>query len=548
MSAAEFELDLIDGISKPAGDAIAELKGLTAELGKADKAVNKLSETSHKHHQRERAEKGFLKEFTGSLVPEIAIGELLAEGVKKIGESITELVKYGVEVADFKEDTVQAYGILGAKGEALFDDIDKLAARVHLPAEQAHAITQDLLTRGMDDQETIKNTIEAIADMKRSGMAGGAEKLEGIVERAISSDSFSPKIKMLASAGINVEELAHRLGVSMAQLRVDLKAGTIDAKKGIDALNAVVTQGKIGEIAAAKVDFGDIGTDFKNSIRSMFQDVNFQPLIAGLQDVVSLFRSGSASADGMKEAAQSGIESIVSGLGSMMTDAAVAFVDLEKAGYDTYIAWFPVIKAFAEVDAFLDRISLKGNPVGDAMAKQSDANAARSAEIDKSMADMSMSVSHGMEHMFDKFNSGETPLDAIKNGLKSMGFAIDDGLAAAPERAHAIGVDTGHAFIAGVREGTDTHSPSREMMRVREDLDAGLAMSDDRSGSQLASSLASSMPGALATSAQQPSAGANVTIDIGGIHVHGTTAAEIIPLLESQIVDVFERAALEMGA
>jgi hypothetical protein len=55
-------------------------------------------------------------------------------------------------------------------------------------------------------------------------------------------------------------------------------------------------------------------------------------------------------------------------------------------------------------------------------------------------------------------------------------------------------------------------------------------------------------PGSLSVPAAPPSSSGTVSIDVGGIHVHGATAAEIMPLLESQIVDVFERAALEMGA
>ena len=82
------------------------------------------------------------------------------------------MVKFSVEVAEFKENTVSAYEVLGKGGQAMFAEIDALAHNIHMPAQEAHALAQDLLTRGMEDDKMIAATIGAISAAKRGGPAG----------------------------------------------------------------------------------------------------------------------------------------------------------------------------------------------------------------------------------------------------------------------------------------------------------------------------------------------------------------------------------------
>jgi hypothetical protein len=93
-----YETAIHDGMSGPAHHEVAALGELEHAIGKTEKALGGLA-SAHEHAGKMSGEaKGFLKEFTGSLVPEIAIGEVAAEGIIKLGESFAEL---GEKIVDF---------------------------------------------------------------------------------------------------------------------------------------------------------------------------------------------------------------------------------------------------------------------------------------------------------------------------------------------------------------------------------------------------------------------------------------------------------------
>lgn len=499
----EWIASLKDMISKPAkegqlalGKLGMALRNVVAEIGKAEKAEHAHGEAAHKRHN---VEKGFLKEFTGSLVPEIALGELVAEGVKKIGESIVEFAHFAIEVSEFKENMISAYEVLGKGGEEMFASVDRLASSIHMPAEKAHELAQDLLTRGMEGEKDIAATIAAIGAAKRGGPAGSAERLQSIIERSLSLGKLQLRSpRELASAGLDVEklyvDLGQRLGKGRDEIKAELKSGAIDAKVGIAAIDDAINFGKVGEIAKKKLTLTDVTTDLMNNFRKLFQDVDTGPLIRGIRDFVSIFDAGSGSAEGMKDVITGGLNTIIRWAGMALDSFSIWFLNAEIGAYDLYISLFPILDVIAK-------------------------------------------IIHGIEKLWDDWNNAAPGMSIIDKSLSAASDMVDP--------MQGIGFDAGKAFGTGVKEGSadalEQHSPSKVMMRM------GKGAADSfGAGAESADSWAPQ--GNMAPIAPGGGGGStSVTIDVGGIHITANTPEEMMPLLESQILDVFERAALELG-
>jgi hypothetical protein len=69
-----------------------------------------------------------------------------------------------------------------------------------------------------------------------------------------------------------------------------------------------------------------------------------------------------------------------------------------------------------------------------------------------------------------------------------------------------------------------------------------------QSGAKAAEALRGSLPAGGGGAANDNSRSVKVDVHVGGIAMHGVIGLEdFVPLLESQVADVFERVALELG-
>ena len=138
--------------------------------------------------------------------------------------------------------------------------------------------------------------------------------------------------------------------------------------------------------------------------------------------------------------------------------------------------------------------------------------------------------------------------EARKTGA-DIGTGIADGIRGTHPDVKAAGHEAGKAALEGAREATDSHSPSRKMAELGRGMTDGFALGiEDGIGDA---------QGALEWAVRPPDMapangnGGSRHVEVGGIHVEihtGAHADEIVTLLESQLVDVLERAAMEAGA
>ena len=362
----EYETALKDGMSGPARAEVQSLKALQGEIRATEAAIRGL-QAEKLLYQRSGAKKaaaatgfdiaemrlglsgmkatirdikpptettGFFSSFSSSLLPNIVAGELAASAIKGIGSAIVsvaedigrlgfETAKYIVDVADFKRNAENAYEILlgtREEGEKAFKGFEDLGMAIHAPTEKAEHIAQDLLLQGEKNLGTVRHVIQAVTDLQRVGLEQGATQLESIINRSLTT-GFLTLPRRVSGLGIQLpelyENLAKRLHTSVDNIKKEIKKGTLDAEVGIDELTKAITGGKVGDVALTKLGIGDAITDIKNAFRSVFEGVNTQPIVQGLENVRYLFEDITGTSGAFGEGTKGFIDEIAAGIGEL---------------------------------------------------------------------------------------------------------------------------------------------------------------------------------------------------------------------------------------
>jgi hypothetical protein len=500
------------GFKGAAADIGLEIKKLRLPLGDLRSEFHDL-----KTEQESKAKEGFIGQLKSSLIPEIALGELAAEGIKMLGEATLEVAKsfaevviegtkFAIEMGEFKENAVSAYeAVLGTKeqGEQAFAAIEDLGKSVHLPVERAQGMAQELMEMGLENVGTVSSVLTAVADLNRVGLEKGAAKFQSIVERSLSAGAFVLP-KKLSGIGVQLpklyEDLAARLHKSVPEVKAELKAGKIDVETGIAALTAAVSGGPIGEIAAKKLTFGDITTDIKNDFKGLFEDVDAGPLLRAFDDVRYLIEGADGSTDDFKGTVTSAFNSVIQWTGEAV-DAVVEFgLDIEILGLKAEIFWKKHKKGVGTV---VDGVETAAGAI---------------ARLVPGL-DTAINLGHLAKAGFDAAVGGGAPAGAAKPiGVEAPAHA-EGGVIARPAAGE---------FFASVAPGERIVPAGRATDDV-----AGLSL-PDFSGLAMGGGDRIIHPGAVHVEINAPS---------------GTTATkeELQELTEHAMDDVLERLAVELG-
>jgi hypothetical protein len=378
---------------------------------------------------------------------------------------------------------------------------------------------------------------------------------------------------MLKGTGASVDAvyrgIAERLHVNQVNVKDMIKAGTVDVETGVMALDEAINLGKAGQIAAKKLTLSDVMVDAKNTIRGLFQEANSGPIVDAFGRIADSIKPGTEGAEKFKDTID-GIINAVAGLidlgGQLASWGASAF----KAAHDAADATLGALKEAAEWAAKIagrDKKDEAWSNAGEAEIEKREDKQVRAAISKKAMPgsidveqwaaaedarNATGQVAVGQERSADEARDrglhapGEVE-EARKTGA-DIGTGIADGIRGTHPDVKAAGHEAGKAALEGAREATDSHSPSRKMAELGRGMTDGFALGID-DGIDKAQ-------GALEWAVRPPEMapangnGGSRTVDVGGVHVtihSGASADEIATLLESQLVDVLERAALEAG-
>jgi hypothetical protein len=542
-----------DLMSDPAHTQAAALGSLDAALKKDEAALKSHGDAHGEAGKHVKEHEGFLKSFTSSLVPEIAVGELAAEGIKKIGESFVELgesivefgiegVKFALESAEFRENMVEAFTITqgtAEEGEEVYNTISRLADAHHLDIGKSEGLAKELALSGVENVGQLASTVTAIGSLQRVGLEAGAEKVRRLIEQSEAAGHLVLP-KKLGAVGFSLADLAKGLGETPKQLALDLKAGKITVEQGIRAIDEAINNGKVGQLAAKKFDLKDVATDWANVWRNLTEDVDSGPLVSALRNFVAIFDDGSASGAGMKEEIVSDVNTIIRYLGTGVEDVETFALEIELGFLKGKNAARPLVNEIESLSVSLPTMQALGADV-EWVAENLTTAAIRAAYLVTELAKLQHWL--GGEAAQALHAGGFASAEDFVGGL-AEGIGGGTGLVVGAIR------HLGTAGIEALREVWDSHSPSRVAMGVGEGIGEGVAIGADSSSGRAATAIGNVFaPPDFAGIGG--GTGPSLTIAAGALQVNisGATgnADAIKEVAEEAFADLLERISLELG-
>jgi hypothetical protein len=388
--------------------------------------------------------------------------------------ALVSVLKFGVitalDEANEKARYLAGFDALGGKGagEKTMAMLDELGGKLPQSEEQLVKWTKQLQAMGITDLSKIRSELIATASAQAvMGDEGAAaytkiqERVRLAVEAHHGLKLAEKSLKALYSAGINMTDVAKRMGMSTQDLSAKLKAGTIDAQKFGDVLSASVTEKGKGPLDVMMNSLGAMGKRFHKLFGDLFEDVDTKPLTDALRNVISLLDKGQPSGEAMGKGITGAMNMVIRVLGHAITEGEIFFLTMEVKALQAYIALKPLIGAVEKI----------GNAMG---ALGFGKNMGGSGKVEPAMSPDVNSETAGRQ-------AGQLAKDGFLGAATGIPFVFFDvltsiGDAKAQEIARQGGVNVGKATIEGIRAGVDAHSPSVEAIKIGMDLGAGLGM------------------------------------------------------------------------
>lgn len=415
----DFALSLEDKMSAPAGSAADSIDRLAAAIDRATAKAGESDDAIEKHGMK----------WT-ELASKLEVVTKIYEGVKHAMEFVLDLAKepfrFAAEASEARKESEEFYEqMLGSAkaGEEVYEKIRQIARLLPQGNEQIQALSRKLIVAGVSNDEALAESIKSIATLQAVGLEGGAKKIEKLITKAAQGEKFSVNEKTLIGTGIHIADLyaniAGRLGVGVDQVKTLLKQGKVNAETGIDALNDVVSE-KFGKLADGKVfTFGALKQKLHDNLASLFDGIDFKPLLGALKNVVDLFDKGSDSGSVFAGGIKAGIQGVVDWVAAKVPYLEILFYKIATAGVEFYIALRPGLAALDRAFGGGDKASSWADSIGNAFIG-----------IAKTVGEIVSSIMEaiaGIKEQADQSGSGFIEVFAEKIGM-AVAKAIKTGV------------------------------------------------------------------------------------------------------------------------
>ncbi len=562
---ASFLIELTDGISGPVSSAQSALSKLEGQI-KAETKTLKILEAQ-------------MKRLQGSQSIDIAEHKRLAGLIDGTKSKLAGLTNQYVGLAGQGGQAAEATGFLGQKLAALGGPTGIAIAVITALVAALAIVTVKLFEFAIAAADVKRSTLLAFEGLL--GTAAAARDLDEAISSlrhhtAVTTDRLEDIGKTLAFAGLRGRELEKVLG---ALAKVEATVGQEGVNKFLKRIRAGEDYKKILDEINKKhlVDVGERQAagfaiqlrDLKDDLADLFEDIDIEPFLAGLREVLMLFSDQTATGRALKEM----ITSIFSGLFKIISAVfpyIKAFIQGMVIGFlKVYIALRPIGRAIAEAFGGSPNAGLIDFFVflGKAVAYVGVAIAALAIVFGAVWAAMSFVVGliigaplaiaaawfallAGLSAIWDALvnvfsGSGQVAYDFV------MGLANGIASGASAVVSAAIGVAKG--AIDAVKGALGIQSPSKVMMEMGLHTAEGFAGGVD-SGSNNAQSSMSSMvaapaaAGGGASTTNTKSASVVVQLAPGAVVIQGGGGGGIEAHIDAAFTSLAERIALQIGA
>lgn len=533
----------VSGLSSSVKGVTPELSGMNAAGGESVAAIGAIGASA-------------MAAVAGVAALGVVIGGLTIAGAK-----------LAVEQVELKQELVagfQAFGSYAGAGEDTLAMVNQMASVLPQSRKEIAGWTQQFQALGVTDlgelRSQLTSTASAAALIKGGGDAYTA--LSTKIQTAINtSQGLKIPIKglgSLAAMGIQVSDVAERMGVSSKELAGGLKAGTVDAQKFGNALQEALQKKGAGPLANMTGDIGTLVTKAKESFSRMFDDINIEPAMAQVKSFFSILDDAQPSGKAMKSAITGAFNFIFSTAAKVIPYVKHFFLDVIILSLKTYIYlkkhWTDIKAAFMGAWAVLKivgallalSVSLMIAPAVAAVAAITGIATAimyligkglQAQEIGKSfVSGLVQGITDGFGIVKDAaVNLGKAAMSGIKGVL---------GIASPSKAMMQFGVHTSGGMAEGIRGGTS------EVTAASEDMGEA-AIGGAASGAQAAPPQPISAQSYAKAPAQGAAPGAGPSG--GGTTIQGLTIQITAPqgvtgaieLTEIAVATIFERLALQ---
>jgi len=603
----EYGVKLVDQMTAPAHTASQSIAGLTASLTKAKteyasfsaqlgrakgigdvegyrrysslvessrRQVFELTRTLETMPKALQSAASSLSEFAseaGAVVGPVfaAIGAVTAIAAS-FGALVVEGANLALEQSELREQLLTTFSALGGGPEAgaqtlamlndLSSSLPESRAELAQWAKQYEAL-------GITDLGELRGQLQATASAQALMGDTGAQAYESLTRKIQEAIDTHHGLKIadkglaaLATTGANVNDVAAHMGVSAAELRNQLKAGSVDAARFGDALQASLLDKGAAPLDALSGNMTTLLAKAREKFSRLFDGVDPRPFTSGMRSLISVLDDGQPSAQALKWAITSFFDAVFSLAGRVLPILKHFFLQMEIGALKTYIALKPTIREFQRFgDTGTALHVVEAALMG--MAK-----AIEIVTVWTARAVNLMTTMVGLNARVASFGAlgnaaGDGFAGGVRQGKSKAAEAASEvaqgsisGLTnklevKSPSRLTArIGAHTAHGLSLGIREHAGLATSAGAHLGTRVAIGLGPAAARSTASpinpSAYVGARASARPGG-AYASPGPDA-KRIVINVGGVHIAsaGAGASEIT---ETMVASVFERLALQGG-
>lgn len=479
------------------------------------------------------------------------LGTLASIAIKAagaIGGLVFEGARFALEAAEGKRQLIATYDALlgfagaGAQADDMLSDLSRTLPQTK---DQLAAWGQQFAAMGVTDLGALQGQLTATASAQAlMGDKGAAaytnlsKKIQEAIQAHQGLKISDRQLQSLATTGVNVADVAAKMGTTAEALRAGLDKGTISADRFGSAMQqALVSKGQ-KPLEGMTNAMGSQIAHLKQNIGDMFEDVDAGPFLGAMKSILSIFDQATPSGRAMKAAITGFFNGVFSLASKVLPYLKKFFLDLVIAGLKIYIGLKPTIVAFKQLFA--------GKGAGDAFGLMLKV-------IENSIVMVGYAAAGAIAIFVKMMSIGQAVVTAIGDAFSSIGdiaSGLVDGLVAGITGGIGRVVDAAKGLAGGALDAVKgvlgISSPSREMMLLGGHTASGFAGGID-DGAPLIKASAGGMGDAAKSGASaggSSSGGGNVISVSVVVEGAGKSAEEIT---ESMVSLVFERMALEVG-
>ncbi len=296
------------GLSTRVGELGAKVSGMPGPLGAAG---------------------GSLSQFASLLAnPYVAVAALAAALVLA-GVGLAVFAVKSADAARSNRIFLAAMTGSSTAGAQLGKSIESLAKTIPLAKAQIQGIAQALNDKGLKGN-ALEAAMGAIARTQSVLGQGAAGKLQAIVDKSAQLKRFTANALDFQGSGISLDDvanaLAKRTGTTLARARESIKAGAVDLKTGLQALDDA-TKTKLGGAAAKmSISLSAIGDRASDVFGSLFADLDIEPILKALRGVIDMFDASNAEGQALRELAKTVLQPLLEFVGGSGGALVKAFI------------------------------------------------------------------------------------------------------------------------------------------------------------------------------------------------------------------------------